>query len=49
MHIQDTSPATIERHMRHAHEIRSQAILHTLARIPVALRRMSKAVLCIFA
>lgn len=49
MHTRDITPDTIERHMRHAHDIRSQAVLHALGRIPAALRRASKSILCAFA
>jgi len=49
MTTQDTTPAAIERHMRHAHEIRSEAILHAFGRIPAALGRMARAVTCLFA
>lgn len=49
MTLQDTSPAAIERHMRHAHQIRSQAMLHALGRIPAVLRRATKTIMCVFA
>jgi len=41
--------ATIDRHIRRAHVIRSRAMTRTLGRLPALLRRGARAVTAIFA